>query len=103
MIFSELGNIRKSDYSNREPAISSTRRNLQRYYMRQMANLAMGKTLAPDEAQTVAHFELKQLEKSIGKVLAGDVKLDTYTRAHLEETSSRIAKVIESRVMQFGP
>ncbi len=103
-IFHELGNLDGKKFTNRKPAISSLRRNLQRDYMKRMANLALGRVpSAPEDCQTIAYYELKELGKSIDAVLASDTELDTYSRAHLEETSSRIAKVLESRVTQMTP
>jgi hypothetical protein len=63
----------------------------------------MGETGAPQDCQTVAYSELAGLEKRINEVLAGNVKLDTYSRAHLEESASRIHRVLDARFNLTSP
>jgi hypothetical protein len=76
---------------------------LQRTYLQRLSYLAMGKTGAPDDCQTVAYGQLIALEGRINSVLKGNIKLDTYTRAHLEESASRIRKVVEARLELPSP
>lgn len=102
-IFSEIDKMPEAEYTNRKPAISSLRRNLQRSYLKRMAALAMGETGAPQDCQTVAFAELSGLEGRINGVLKTNTKLDTYSRAHLEETASRIHKVIDARLTLASP
>ncbi len=84
---------------NRKPAISSLRRNLQRSYLQRMSALALGYTYAPADCQTVAFAELGRLKTRIDSMLTGQAKLDTYSKAHLEETSSRITKVMDAKML----
>jgi hypothetical protein len=64
----------------------------------------MGNSSAPKDCQTVAYSELAALQKRIDALMGnGELKLDTYSRAHLEETSSRIKKVLEARLSLTGP
>ncbi len=65
--------------------------------------LAMGKTGAPDDCQTIAYAELTALKQRTEKLLAGQIKLDSYSRAHLEETASRIGKVLDARLSLSRP
>jgi hypothetical protein len=102
-IFSEADKPPVGDFTNRKPAISSVRRNLQRIYLKRISELAMGNTDAPQDCQTVAYAELKQLAERINKLLADKVKLDDYTRDHLTETSARIAKVLEAHLQLRAP
>ncbi|MBP89355.1 MAG: hypothetical protein CMJ64_22025 [Planctomycetaceae bacterium] len=102
-IFAELGAVEEGEYSNRKPAISSIRRNLQREYLRKLSNLAMGRTFAPDDCQTIAFAELSSLEASMSQLLKSNVKLDSYSRAHLQESASRIGKVLEARLSLSSP
>jgi len=101
-IFSELDNLpAEEEFTNRKPAISSLRRSLQRRFISRMANLAMGEAGAPADCQTVAYLELQQLADTIDQWLDkakpdGDLNLDTYTQAHLVETSRRIQKVLDA-------
>jgi hypothetical protein len=98
-VYAEIDALKDSQYSNRKPAISSVRRNLQRGYLRRMSQLALGNTSAPPDCQTVAFAELRQLKTRIDSLLASEAKLDGYTRAHLEETSARIAKLVDARML----
>jgi hypothetical protein len=102
-IFSEIDKMPEAEYTNRKPAISSLRRNLQRSYLKRMSALAMGDSGAPEDCQTVAFAELSGLEGRINNVLKTNTKLDTYSRAHLEETASRIHKVLDARLNLASP
>jgi len=86
-IFSEVDTVKEGEFTNRKPAISSLRRNLQRSYLRRLANLAMTKGKAPDDCQTIAYTELASLNARIDQLLKGNVKLDSYSRAHLQESA----------------
>jgi hypothetical protein len=98
-VYSEVDTVNGGEFTNRQPAISSVRRNLQRGYLRRMSHLALGHSSAPADCQTVAFAELGRLKTRIDSLLSGEVNLDSYTRAHLEETSARIAKVVDARML----
>ena len=102
-IFSETESMEAGEFTNRQPAVSSLRRNLQRIYLKRLSNIAMGNTGAPQDCQTVAYAELEALEGRINKLLAEQQKLDSYSEAHLKETAARIRKVIEARLALSGP
>jgi hypothetical protein len=102
-IFAETEKLEGENFTNRKPAISSLRRNLQRHYLERLSYLAMGLTGAPEDCETVAYSQLVGLQGKIDSVLKGNAKLDTYSRAHLEETSSRIQKVVEARLTLPAP
>jgi hypothetical protein len=103
-IFSEVDKLPPAEYTNRKPAISSLRRNLQRTYLKRLSNLAMGNSSAPQDCQTVAYAQLIALADRIGNLLKKpDVKLDAYSRAHLEETASRARKAAEARLELTRP
>jgi Met-zincin len=101
-IYAEVDATKSGEFTNRKPAISSLRRNLQRAYLRKMSQLALGQTFSPEDCQTVAFAELTRLKGRIDVLLAGEVKLDSYSRAHLEETSARVTKVLDARML-VGP
>jgi len=101
-IFTETGDFKAGEFTERKPAISSLRRNLQRTYLERLSRLAMGQTMAPEDCETVAFLELKNLKGEIDTILVGDFKLDTYSRAHLEESSAKIGKVLDA-TMVVGP
>jgi hypothetical protein len=98
-VYSEVDSTKDGEFTNRKPAISSLRRNLQRSYLRRLSQLAMGETSAPQDCQTVAYAELGDLKTRIDSLLGGQVKLDSYSKAHLQETSARIAKVMDARML----
>ncbi|HZZ29424.1 MAG TPA: zinc-dependent metalloprotease [Pirellulales bacterium] len=102
-IFSELDTLQGGDFTNRKPAISSLRRNLQRQYLTRLSNLAMGNTSSPADCQTVAFAELKALQDRMNKLLASNVKLDDYSRDHLTESSARIGKVLDAHLQLRMP
>jgi hypothetical protein len=98
-VYSEVDTVKEGEFTNRKPAISSIRRNLQRSYLRRMSQLALGQTSAPEDCQTIAFAELGRLKTRIDSMLTGEAKLDSYSRAHLEETSARITKVVDARML----
>ncbi len=63
----------------------------------------MGRSGAPQDCQTVAYAELSALEGRINSVLKSNTKLDAYSRAHLEETASRIHKVLDAQLNLGAP
>ena len=101
-IFAELDDLSEGDYTNRHPAISSLRRNVQREFMKRLGRLALGHSSAPEDCQTVAYSQLTLLEKKMTVSLKGKAKLDSYSRSHLEESSARIRKVLEAKISLFG-
>jgi hypothetical protein len=103
-IFSEVESVKEGEFTNRKPAISSLRRNLQRSYLSTLGSLAMGNGSAPADCETIAYAELSSLNGRIQGLLGnGNAKLDSYSRAHLMETSSRIQKVLEARLTLARP
>lgn len=102
-VFAETDSISGSDFTNRKPAVSSLRRNLQREYLSRLSNLALGNTGAPEDCQTVAYVELQDLQGRMKKLLARDVKLDDYTRAHFVESADQIGKVLDARLQMRTP
>ena len=61
---------------------------------------------SPQSARTQAWYHLRKLGASIDKVLEVDdeesLKLDDYSRAHLEETSQRIRRALEASYSRNG-
>jgi hypothetical protein len=119
-IFAEVNSLKPGDYTNRKQAISSVRRNLQRSYLKRLTSIVLGPqqsalqssggfvvigstSRVPDDVQSLAHAQLKSLDASLKKALASKVKLDDYTRAHLQDTQERIRKVLESQVSTTRP
>jgi RecA-family ATPase len=76
---------------------------LQNSYLKRLSYIAKGSTMAPDDVRNVAFLELSNLDGRVKKLVDSKVKLDTYTRAHLEATRARIKKVIEAQMVQISP
>ena len=78
---------------------------LQRSFQRDLSYLAMGGAFspAPDDCQTIAYAELTSLKAKIDGLLAKKIKLDSYSRAHLQESASRIQKVLDARLSLYSP
>jgi hypothetical protein len=105
-IFSEVESTKENDYTNRKPAVSSMRRNLQRSYLRDLSELALGTSPAPQDCQTIAYLELSNLQQRIKSLLDNQPvasKLDAYSRAHLQESAARIAKVLDAHIELPAP
>lgn len=102
-VFAEVKATTDGSFTERKPAISSLRRNLQRSYLQTLANLAMGRFSAPEDCKTIAYAKLATLREDIDKLLASKVKLDAYSSAHLRESSARIQKVLEAKLSLSGP
>jgi hypothetical protein len=79
--------------------LSSLRRGLQREHLNQMIRMVLYKVPVPDDARTVARYELKQLRTALETQLRRKSKqLDVVTRAHLEEVSDRITKALDAEL-----
>jgi len=102
-VFAEVKATPEGNYTERKPAISSVRRNLQRTYLQMLSNLAMGRYRAPQDCRTVAYAKLTTLREDMEKLLAGKVKLDAYSSAHLRESSARIQKVLDAKLSLTSP
>jgi hypothetical protein len=102
-VFAEVDAIKGGNFTNRKPAVTSLRRNLQRSFQRDLSYLAMGRTSAPEDCHTIAYAELTSLKARIDGLLAKKIKLDSYSRAHLQESASRIQKVLDARLSLYGP
>ena len=76
---------------------------MQRIYLKRLAGLALNDNGAPQDCQTLAYAELSGLESRISNLLKSNVKLDDYSRAHLDETASRIRKVVDARLQLTRP
>ncbi len=102
MIFSELKDLSAGEYSNRKPAISSLRRNLQNDYIRRLGNLALGRSSAPSDCRALAYSQLAELAAKMDAARQTD-GLDGYSRAHLRTSSDRIRKILEASVTVSAP
>lgn len=88
-------------YTDRKPYISSVRRSLQRQHAELMINVVLTRpgTLMAADIHAVAALKLKDLSERIGSILSGGQarQIDDFTRAHLDETKSRIDRALQAK------
>jgi hypothetical protein len=78
--------------------ISSLRRALQREHLNIMSSMVLRTVDVPEDARTLAWYNLRQLRNKLSKALPHSGKLDDYTKAHLEETRDRINKTLNAEI-----
>jgi hypothetical protein len=91
-IFAELATVPNEDFDEREPMISSLRRNLQSEAMGRLIFLATDGRGMPDATRTLARMHLRELAERIDSLLEKSNRryLDDYTAAHLMDLQQRI-------------
>ncbi|UCG76931.1 MAG: zinc-dependent metalloprotease [Gemmatimonadota bacterium] len=78
-------------------AITSSRRELQRAWIARMTTiLETPPSRTPADARAMARYELRRAKQATDRALQDAQRLDTYTQAHLQESSDRIGKVLEA-------
>ena len=81
---------------------NSSRRNLQRAHLDQLTQIMLDLRPypwirpAPEDARSLARYELSQLATRIETALASGTTLDTTMRAHLLESKARIDNALET-------
>jgi hypothetical protein len=78
--------------------ISSLRRALQREHLEVMTTMVLRTVSVPEDARTLAWYNLRQLQDKLNKSISKSGKLDDYTKAHLEETRDRINKTLNAQI-----
>jgi hypothetical protein len=99
-VWSEIDGAPEKKGTEREPAISSLRRNLQREHMERLIDLSMyaGGGAASKPISTLATMKLREVQGKIAKVLdKHSSKLDSYSLAHLSEVKLRIEKALDAQ------
>jgi hypothetical protein len=101
-IWSELKNAPKEEANERQPLVSSLRRNLQREHLGRLIDLSLpgSNTPASKSVSTLAVGHLNKIKASIETYLKdGEGKVDAYTLAHLESAKVAIDKALESQMI----
>ena len=96
-IYAEVSHCEPKKYTNRQPAVSSMRRLLQHAFLQRLIRLIQEDSEAPSDCQAMAMLELTQLRRRIEDLLSSDIRLDSYTRAHLRATQASIARLLDTR------
>jgi len=90
------------EFTDRKPYVDSFRRNLQREVLQQVSDLML-RGGGPEDARTLARMHLTRLQTAIAKLLkAENLKLDDYTRAHLQDSQARIKATLNAQVQLSG-
>jgi hypothetical protein len=98
-IWSELGEDVSGSYSDRDPMISSLRRNLQREHLSRLIDMAFtdsGFNSSSKPVRMLSTMHLRKIKDGVDGVLESRDSLDSYTRAHLEEISVRVGKALDA-------
>jgi hypothetical protein len=99
-VWSELEVECPDDRNDREPMITSLRRNLQREHMQRLVDLVLetsDDTAAYKPISNLARLELQSISQRVTKRLksCGD-KMDAYSKAHLLEVKERIQRALNA-------
>ena len=98
-IWTEVGAKATKKYTNREPMISSLRRNLQREHLDRLISLAFttrGYNSSSKSTKTLAVMHLGSIQSNVDKTLESAGNIDAYTLAHLQEISTRVGKALDA-------
>ncbi len=99
-IWSELEMKPEKKFSDRQPMISSLRRNLQNEHMRRLIDLAIPSGSGSASTKAISNLsvmQLKQLKSKIeGQLTQSGESMDAYTKAHLFEASQRMGKALDA-------
>jgi len=101
-IWTEIGEKPSKKFTDRKPMISSLRRNLQREHLSRLLDMAFenrGFNSSAKPVKMLATMHLQFIKDNVDEVLANGDKLDTYTRAHLQEISTRVGKALDANYM----
>ena len=82
-------------YTNRQPMITSMRRNLQAELTDRLVDLSTGKVNISRPVRTLALYHTQQLYDRIGKILSSGATIDTYTQAYLQDMHERLGNALD--------
>lgn len=102
-IWSELTSVGAGPYTERQPLISTLRRNLQRNHLNRLISLATGAGWPGSSAatiQTLARQELRELRAALEKTPQD--RLDGYSKAHVSDALERVKSALEATYIQQG-
>ena len=82
-------------FTNRTPALSSVRRDLQSIATDRLISLALSDSPSmPRPIRTLAMMHINELGAKLTEILKSDLKLDDYTKAHLLDLKERIERAL---------
>jgi len=90
----------KNKYEDRDPLISSFRRNLQREAIRRLGFLVTQSSASPSDARTLTRMHLQTLRDAAQKTLANEeLTLDSYSKAHLLDSIARLDTILKAELI----
>jgi len=101
-VWSDLSRDPKSsDWSPKQPFISSFRRQLQGAYLDLLGDILLDRFTyamhaAPEDAKALAFEELERIISGVDKLQESKVKLDAYSKSHLAWSRSRARKILDA-------
>ncbi|HED54389.1 MAG TPA: hypothetical protein ENJ00_09365, partial [Phycisphaerales bacterium] len=98
-VFSEIAEAPRQTFTDRQPMISSFRRNLQIGLVDRLIDLTKPDAMSGAAAAPVRVLSsqyLRQIKDQVNSVLEDEGKLDAYTLAHLAELAVRIDKALDA-------
>jgi len=93
-VWSELGDM-PSDSTNRNPAVSSLRRNLQSEHLARLIELSLEEDAGTPASRTIQSLVRMQLVDILAEIQSTNAS-DAYTRAHLSDASMKIEKALNA-------
>lgn len=97
-VWTELDEAPKGKFTERKPAISSLRRNLQTEHLQRLFDLGVerGGSAAMKPIANLAVMKVKDLKKKLESA-AENENYDAYTRAHLQDALVRVNKWVDAQ------
>lgn len=97
-VWSELDAKTANRYTARQPMISSLRRNLQREQLERLIRLSTPDSFSGSAGKAISTIAMQQLRDLKEKIDGANKNgsLDPYTRAHLTESSDKIARALDA-------
>ena len=100
VVWSELDSDPGDDVNDRNPYVSSLRRNLQRVHIDRLIDMSMpgnGMGSASAPVSNLSRMQLREILSDIEGVKTR--RLDAYSKAHLAEAKSRIERALDAQYM----
>ncbi len=94
-VWSELDDL-PSNSTNRRPAISSLRRNLQSEHLARLIELSLEEDAGAPASRTIQSLVRMQLQDILAAIRNANAS-DAYTRAHLSDASMKIEKALDAQ------
>jgi len=97
-VWEEIEKEPKGKFTEREPAISSLRRNLQSEHLQRLFDLGSARrgSAAMKPISNLAALKLSEVKEKLEKA-SKNKQYDAYTRAHLVDSLTRVTKWLESQ------